>query len=329
MDSVCRTCLCIIRNGCVLNPVHQLKPDSEVTDRHKLEACVPELSVDIVLEPVICKSCKESLALAYHFKTMCIESEKTLYNYIQRRRQNENCTNLLNNYDLLALVRNDIILEHNYSSVKNHEEIAPQNKDVVESKVDALDSSDKRTLRPRHINSDVNGNKIQKIIKQRAKQKKCKLCKKLLSSKTSLQRHMRSHRSFACATCKKTYTHKTQLIIHIRTHRPFVCTVCKISFKQKSHLMGHVRIHNGKKSFRCNKCPKRFLKSGPLRIHKIKEHVNGSNKITFPQNDLNEINSSNEIRRSQRLKYVCEVCRRGFASNYSRTRHVQHQHGNQ
>ncbi|KAK5638323.1 hypothetical protein RI129_012618 [Pyrocoelia pectoralis] len=78
-------------------------------------------TLDIVLEPLICNGCKESLSIAFSFKKQCIETEKTLFGYIQRRRHNENCTDLLNSYDLLTLAKNDVILEHNYSTYKKQD----------------------------------------------------------------------------------------------------------------------------------------------------------------------------------------------------------------
>uniref|UniRef100_A0A1Y1N3P9 C2H2-type domain-containing protein n=1 Tax=Photinus pyralis TaxID=7054 RepID=A0A1Y1N3P9_PHOPY len=121
MDLVCRTCLNVVKSDSFYIHLNQWSGGNDVRDREKLEACVPELTLDVVVDPIICGSCKEKLTIFFKFKEECLETEKFLFNCIQQRRQNENCTDLLSNYDLLTLVKNDVVLEHSYSSIKKFE----------------------------------------------------------------------------------------------------------------------------------------------------------------------------------------------------------------
>ncbi|KAF2878997.1 hypothetical protein ILUMI_27179 [Ignelater luminosus] len=114
-EVVCRTCLQSFPSSLV-TLLNQADDSDQISLREKLLTCVPELTVDIVNEPVVCHDCSAAIALGYQFKSICLENEKILYRFIKYRKQN--VYDLLTTSDLLRLTRKDIIEEHSYSSVQ-------------------------------------------------------------------------------------------------------------------------------------------------------------------------------------------------------------------
>ncbi len=79
----------------------------------------------------------------------------------------------------------------------------------------------------------------------------CHLCPKRFSSKTSLQRHVKTHQGW--------YAHR--------------CSFCHKGFMTKDHLQGHVASnHTGQRPFACNFCSRTFLYRSHLLEHSKKYH---------------------------------------------------------
>lgn len=86
---------------------------------------------------------------------------------------------------------------------------------------------------------------------------------------------------YVCRVCSKVFGTKSSMDRHLRTHtgqRPFVCDVCRKGFRQAAHLRVHTRLHTGEKPFFCKLCKKGFT-----RKFSLKEHLFNCHKIS-PQN---------------------------------------------
>ncbi|XP_050513621.1 zinc finger protein 816-like [Diabrotica virgifera virgifera] len=78
----------------------------------------------------------------------------------------------------------------------------------------------------------------------------CEICGRVLSSKTSLQRHKRTHTNdkipLACHLCDAQFPTYYALDVHKRRHAGNMpkCDVCLKAFNTKYHLTRHMRSHN-------------------------------------------------------------------------------------
>lgn len=68
-------------------------------------------------------------------------------------------------------------------------------------------------------------------------------------------------KSTLCSFCGKIFNKRTSLNAHIKTHRtdrPFTCDICSKTFFEKWHLHEHKKIHTDVKSYPCEACGKLF-----------------------------------------------------------------------
>lgn len=110
----------------------------------------------------------------------------------------------------------------------------------------------------------------------------CELCGQVLTTRSSLLRHVRGHASmpsYLCDTCGKKFIHKSKLKRHKKLHtgeKPYVCSYCKRGFALKDTLLDHIRTHTKERPFKCDVCNKGFTQRAALRTHKLGQHI--SNK---------------------------------------------------
>ncbi|ELU11409.1 hypothetical protein CAPTEDRAFT_105408, partial [Capitella teleta] len=83
----------------------------------------------------------------------------------------------------------------------------------------------------------------------------CAICHRILSCKSALQMHYRTHtgeRPFRCKICGRAFTTKGNLKTHMGVHRAkpplrmmHQCPVCHKQFTNSLVLQQHIRMHTG------------------------------------------------------------------------------------
>ncbi|CAO1397851.1 unnamed protein product [Diamesa serratosioi] len=141
----------------------------------------------------------------------------------------------------------------------------------------------------------------------------CRICSKVLSSASSLDRHVLVHtgeRPFTCKFCHLTFTTNGNMHRHMRTHkqqqndREFPCRLCPMVFPNLRALKGHNRVHlsaAGPGPYRCNMCPHSINDKAAL-IRHMRTH-NGDRP------------------------YECALCNYAFTTKANCERHLRNRHG--
>ncbi|GFO43858.1 Zinc finger protein 420 [Plakobranchus ocellatus] len=139
----------------------------------------------------------------------------------------------------------------------------------------------------------------------------CKICQKVLKSKTNAVRHLRIHdfQNRSKLREKSSENNKpedhTNLSQNVEDHyQPlensvgFQCLLCGEELRFKSFMITHVRRHLNQRLFKCSHCPKSFFARHILRKHE-----------------------QNHTR-----PYKCPVCGKGFIRRYMMTKHFSKRH---
>ncbi|KAH8339923.1 hypothetical protein KR067_002574 [Drosophila pandora] len=171
---------------------------------------------------------------------------------------------------------------------------------------------------------------------------KCTLCERSFIGRVELANHtQRVHigKTLKCDHCERTFAVFADLELHIRTHtghKPYVCEQCGKAFRLRSQMKLHVTaIHTKIRAFKCDMCPKDFVKKVDLTDH-IKSHLNIRDKIC---NDCGKgFTSCHSLIRHRQIhsevkKFVCKLCEARFSqfvglnSHMKRTHNIVRSHG--
>lgn len=170
-------------------------------------------------------------------------------------------------------------------------------------------------------------------IKCRARGK----CKDLFESWDAMTYHARTQKQneFECLFCKKTVTGKQSLQRHINAvhthHAKFKCPypACARSFNRKCNLKRHINgIHTKLKAYDCTKCAAKFYYRHLFTNHLANVHAEGN----APQKHKDSVKCSTKAKpRYTDRTFECYFCRKTLPEKRSLRAHMKalHTHRNQ
>ena len=117
------------------------------------------------------------------------------------------------------------------------------------------DNSWEALIEVNKTNETLKLEQLVKNIEYKLEPNQCIICHRILSCKSALQMHYRTHtgeRPFKCKICSHTFTTKGNLKTHMSVHRarPHIgmlhqCPVCHKKFGNSLVLQQHIRLHTG------------------------------------------------------------------------------------
>lgn len=251
-NNLCRFCLALIP----LNSRHHVVKE---LDKDLLD-CLPQLNLNIPVEPISCERCFDHMQSMYAFKRRCLTTERFWQQLAGRHG---------------PITTGDVL---EYVKAKSEHLELTEDGDVNLNTENITNIKEEASNRRKHAIV-----KLFRCSDCRRKLFKCNRCSFSTKSRSLLNTHQKRHvgvvdrrKKYKCEQCKFVTVHKHRHRTHLQTHaklKPFQCYDCNYCTNRKDNLAQHVKIHADCKPYRCGSCNYRSRRRSNLKSH-LNKHRN-------------------------------------------------------
>lgn len=169
---------------------------------------------------------------------------------------------------------------------------------------------------------------------------KCDRCPKQFSDRYTFRKHsetlhrdLSEKRKYYCDVCAKVLTTKSGLIIHKRTHsgeKPYECDICSSQFAQRNAIILHMRTHTKERPFLCHECSKTFRTRTSLHLHMqghlgIKPYKCSYTGCVWSFVQKSKLAVHLQSHTGER-PVICPICQKGYSKRYHVRKHIKKFH---
>lgn len=331
-DKICRSCMGEEKQ---LRSVYDTNSTVQLAEMIMACASVQVVSGD-GLPSSICLKCEENLNIAYEFKQQCERIDTALREIAP----------------LHDSTRPDLIKDESESLdivVKPDIEIYDDHEDQDD------DDNDNDDNEPYNSESEAsNYSTTVRRKKKPPKNRQCRYCSKMLSTKEGLKLHERRHtgeKLKSCPVCPSKFAKSNHLIRHMSSHNKptdeykHTCLECGMGFMKASHLLKHHREHKNRPEGESGEANAAEV---PVGLEMMEDNVEDDDDDTGADNTLDdeaidpvvkkEVDSDDGMEtkpvlgkmRTRTKKesvdihrlYPCKVCLKSFTKSNHLTRHM-------
>ncbi|GLV41621.1 crooked legs [Carabus blaptoides fortunei] len=241
LDKICRSCMTEANQ---MRSVYDTNTES-VQLAEMIMACA---SVQVIsgdgLPTLICPKCEEQLSVAYLFKQQCERTDTTLREYTNQHTPIKEESESL-----------DIVVKPDIDVLEIYDDDEDEDEDDDDDDDDGRDDDDDAYSGSESQHSNYSTTVRRK--KKPAKNRQCRFCNKMLSTKEGLRLHERRHtgeKLKSCPVCHATFAKSNHLIRHMQMHNKptdeykHTCQECGMGFTKASHLLKHKKEHKQQSS---------------------------------------------------------------------------------
>ncbi|XP_053695157.1 zinc finger protein 182-like [Sabethes cyaneus] len=311
-DQVCRICM---KSSDGLQSIFEQPQD--IPELVRLLSKVEVLESDN-LPKQICPECIVYAGNVIEFKERCIQSDRTLREYMSEGCDDRRQSFLKQEHSLLGLNDDGMPLGPEFIKCEIDEsasdksdggghdfEIADGNDSDSEEDDDEDDGNgeddeqekiERRIRRRRTRTSMLQDSDDEPLSakKSKAETHECTMCEEKFTNKSHVKFHVKSDhadektlpqdRIRRCFYCPKAYSNYELLKIHLNFHprNEWTCPMCAKELKKKGKFIDHLRMHANERHYKCEICEKDFTShkyiSNHMKMHKKKGEIEGKSK---------------------------------------------------